>query len=190
MCLYEFIDYHDNYSSLDEIFYDYYLNHPYDSTNLTCYTHLQCNRGPVPTCLTWSEICDGQIDCLDGEYDEENCWQLGINQCNDGEYQCTNGQCIPKQFLMDGWANYDCLDGSDENSPLTHLMPKCRINQASFECEERTCRKMFVTNSCQPEREEQLVRLIYSMNDNSISEECSSALKYIFKIANPSNSFF
>ncbi|CAF2931593.1 unnamed protein product [Rotaria sp. Silwood2] len=190
MCQYEFIDYHDNYSSLYDIIDDYYRNHPYDSTNLTCYTHLQCNRGPAPTCLTWSEICDGQIDCLDGEFDEENCWQLEINQCNDDEYQCSCGQCIPKEFLRDDFQSPDCLDGTDDHSVLNSLMRKCSINQPSFECEERTCRKMFVTNSCQPEREEQLLRLIYSMNNNSISEQCSSALKCLFEIANPNKTLY
>ena len=41
-------------------------------------------------CLDWRDICDGQQDCLDG-YDEENCDKLEFNECEDGEYRCTNG---------------------------------------------------------------------------------------------------
>ncbi|CAF1642342.1 unnamed protein product, partial [Didymodactylos carnosus] len=39
---------------------------PHTVTNLTCYIHLQCDRGPPPMCLDWREVCDGRIDCLDG----------------------------------------------------------------------------------------------------------------------------
>ena len=73
----------------------------YNPTNFTCYTHLKCNRGPFPSCLDWTEICDGKIDCLDGGFDEEHCWQLEINECKDNEYRCKNGQCIPKSFYQD-----------------------------------------------------------------------------------------
>ncbi|CAF3557059.1 unnamed protein product [Rotaria sp. Silwood1] len=79
----------------------YYHKYEYNPTNFTCYTHLQCNRGSFPICLDWSEICDGQVDCLDDKFDEEYCWQLEINECNDNEYRCTNGQCIPQSFFRD-----------------------------------------------------------------------------------------
>ncbi|CAF2726603.1 unnamed protein product [Rotaria sp. Silwood2] len=95
MCQYEIID-------------DYYRAYEYRSTNFTCYTHLQCNRDSFPTCLDWTDICNGQIDCLDGEFDEEHCWQLEINQCNDNEYQCANGQCISQSFCQDDFNNPDC----------------------------------------------------------------------------------
>ncbi|CAF2974366.1 unnamed protein product [Rotaria sp. Silwood2] len=114
MCQYEITYHHGNYSSLDEIIHDYYRTYEYNPTNFTCYTHLKCNRGPFPACLDWSEICNGQVDCLDGEFDEEHCWQLEINECNDNEYRCTNGQCIPESFFRDDINTPDCLDGSDE----------------------------------------------------------------------------
>ncbi|CAF5173032.1 unnamed protein product, partial [Rotaria sp. Silwood1] len=91
MCQYEIIYYHSNHSSLYEMIRDYYLLYEYNPTNFTCYTHLQCNRGPFPVCLNWSEICDG-----------------------DNEYRCTNGQCIPQSFFRDDINTPDCLDGSDE----------------------------------------------------------------------------
>ncbi|CAF4934193.1 unnamed protein product, partial [Rotaria sp. Silwood2] len=75
--------YHQNQLSSYEIIDDYYRTYTYHLTNFTCYIHLQCNRGPSPTCLHWTGICNGQIDCLDGEFDEEHCWQLEIKQCDD-----------------------------------------------------------------------------------------------------------
>ena len=55
-----------NYSSLDEIIHDYYHYNEYEPTLFTCYIHLECNRGPSPSCLDWTEICDGKVDCIDG----------------------------------------------------------------------------------------------------------------------------
>ena len=52
-----------------------------------------------PSCLDWSEICDGKIDCIGGNVDEEYCWQLEIHQCNENEYQCSNGQCISNSIF-------------------------------------------------------------------------------------------
>jgi hypothetical protein len=85
---------------------------PYSST---CYQYLKCPRGMYfPSwCLDWREICDGKIDCWDGE-DERNCWLLELNMCRPGEYRFRNGQCIPEGFLLDNRLNPDCLDGSDE----------------------------------------------------------------------------
>ncbi|CAF4395012.1 unnamed protein product [Rotaria sp. Silwood2] len=112
--------YHQNQLSSYEIIDDYYRTYTYHLTNFTCYIHLQCNRGPSPTCLHWTGICNGQIDCLDGEFDEEHCWQLEINQCDDNEYQCANGQCIPQSFFQDDFNNPDCVDSSDEGFYIHH----------------------------------------------------------------------
>ncbi|CAF4736200.1 unnamed protein product, partial [Rotaria sp. Silwood2] len=92
---------------------------------------LKCNRGPFPACLDWSEICNGQVDCLDGEFDEEHCWQLEINECNDNQYQCINGQCIPQLFYRDDINTPDCLDGSDEAQMRFHQLEKCNTNTPS-----------------------------------------------------------
>jgi hypothetical protein len=50
-------------------------------TKLTCYVHMECNRGPAPICLDCREICDGQIDCIESGIDEMNCLELEINFC-------------------------------------------------------------------------------------------------------------
>ena len=67
--------------------------------NQTCYIDLQCNFGKISLCIGWINICDGIIQCIDG-IDEEYCWQLEINQCNENEYRCNNGQCLPLSFFM------------------------------------------------------------------------------------------
>jgi hypothetical protein len=103
MCQYAFEHHHPDYSSLYEIIHNFYHNYGYEPTNFTCYLHLQCDRGPSPACLDWSEICDGKIDCRDGGLDEEHCWQLEINECSDNEYRCANGQCISQSFHQDDY---------------------------------------------------------------------------------------
>jgi hypothetical protein len=80
---------------------------------LTCYIHLECNRGSKSVCLDWTEICDGYIDCLNDRIDEKYCWQLEINQCKEDEYRCLNGQCISKKFYLDTHFISECLDRSD-----------------------------------------------------------------------------
>jgi hypothetical protein len=95
--------------------------------SLTCYKHLQCDRvgdrGQTPgACLDWREVCDGKVDCIDDGHDEELCWQLEINNCDDNtEFRCHNGLCIPLAFLHDDEINADCLDRSDEQLIVTSL---------------------------------------------------------------------
>ena len=129
MCQYEMNYYYPTHSSLYEIIDDFYSTYLYTPTNFTCYMHLQCNRGHSPVCLDWTEICNGQIDCLDGGFDEEYCWQLEINECNDNEYRCANGQCIPKLFFHDDTHLLDCLDGSDEIQTSLYKELGCWIDE-------------------------------------------------------------
>jgi hypothetical protein len=68
--------------------------------SIWCYeTLFTCDYGML--CLDWRNICDGQQECLDG-YDEENCDILEFNECEDGEYRCTNGMCIDEEYWLDG----------------------------------------------------------------------------------------
>ena len=82
LCQYAFDFGRDNgvFSSMSDLIHGFYFNHVYEPETLTCYVHLQCNRGPSSSCLDWSEICDGRIDCLDGGEDEKHCWKLEANE--------------------------------------------------------------------------------------------------------------
>jgi hypothetical protein len=52
---------------------------------------------------------------LNDGVDERYCFELEINECNDDEYRCHNGICIPAKFVNDHPDNPDCSDGTDEN---------------------------------------------------------------------------
>lgn len=120
---------------------------------LSCYTHLECNhvghRGQtLGACLGWREVCDGQVDCIDGGQDEEFCWHLEINECDEKkEFRCQNGMCIPLPFLYDDEINPDCLDQSDEplNAKIEYVDPgpfytnlkNCWMDSV-FRCEDHT----------------------------------------------------
>jgi hypothetical protein len=64
----------------------------------TCYVHRQCNRGGPSICLDWREICNGRIDCIDGGADETECFQLEFSICDENEFRCHTGMCIPKEL--------------------------------------------------------------------------------------------
>ena len=77
--------------------------------NITCYDGISCNSGVL--CLDWREICDGIQNCM-YRHDEENCDILEMNMCDEDEYRCSNGLCIPDAYFLDG--ELDCLDWTDE----------------------------------------------------------------------------
>ncbi|CAF2697935.1 unnamed protein product [Rotaria sp. Silwood2] len=178
MCQYSFDFYQSDYSSLNEMIYDFYLNNKYEPITLTCYTHLQCNRGPAPSCLDWSEICDGKVDCLDGGHDEEHCWQLEMNDCAENEYRCINGQCIPDQFFRDNPAAFECLDGADEARKFDDKRAKCSLSEPTFMCEDVAC--VFniqfyaspLTSSCVKQRTDLLLQAMFLNKPTFISDEC------------------
>jgi hypothetical protein len=66
---------------------------------ILCYTTLNCSYGML--CLDWRDICDHHQNCMDG-LDEENCDKLEFNECEDDEYRCMNGMCIPEEYWLDG----------------------------------------------------------------------------------------
>jgi Low-density lipoprotein receptor domain class A len=59
-------------------------------------------------CIDKQWVCDGNMDCVDGE-DEANCH----NVTNLADFKC-GGQFIPTGWLCDG--EQDCEDGSDEKN--------------------------------------------------------------------------
>ena len=184
-CQYEIDHYHSNLSTLSEIITDYYHSYPYHPTSLTCYEHVICDRGPGVSCLDWSEICDGKIDCLSNGIDEKHCWLLEIHQCEENEYRCRNGQCIPQAFYRDDSHVFDCLDGSDEVRRNTRVYKFCDLAIPSLSCEDLTCVSTFLTPSCTQQRTDLLLNAIYSSNDRSVSEPCWSAFRCIVNAPNP-----
>ncbi|CAF1223276.1 unnamed protein product [Adineta steineri] len=100
--------------------------------DILCYTTLPCNSGLL--CLDWRDICDGAQQCMSG-YDEENCDKLEFNECEDDEYRCMNGMCIPDEYFLDG--EHDCMDLTDEIGIFNDAF--CTFQAVSSECDDRVC---------------------------------------------------
>ena len=68
------------------------------------------------SCIPSSLVCNGNKTdgCSDGD-DEAKCDLEGRLQCEESEFSCRDGSCVPRDFLCDG--TRDCLDGSDEARP-------------------------------------------------------------------------
>ena len=97
-----------------------------------CYTTLECDYGLL--CLDWRDICDGAQNCMSG-FDEDYCDKLEFNECEDDEYRCINGMCIPQEYFLDG--EFDCLDWSDETQ--YYFDATCTYEGASAQCDDRIC---------------------------------------------------
>jgi len=74
------------------------------------FDHWPCDDGL--RCYAKTEWCNGVRDCKDNS-DESDCIK---EKCPIGDWQCTNGDCIPDIFLCDGFN--DCDDHSDEKDKV------------------------------------------------------------------------
>ena len=188
VCQYSFADYNPYETSLNEIVSSIYQV-DYNPSTLTCYTHLQCNRGSTSACLDWSEICDGQVHCLDGGGDEEHCWQLELVECEENEYQCANGQCIPYTLFRDHPAVPDCLDRTDELHFLKDPHAHCRESEPTFGCEDVTCTHRFalesnmLTGSCVKKRHDLLLQAIFLHRPKDVRSDCWLAVMCMISIS-------
>ena len=162
-------------------------------TGGTCYRFLNgCRHDVWPLCLDWREICDGKIDCINGE-DEHECNQLEMTECNTNEYRCHyGGQCIPKTFEKDSRLSIDCLDGSDEIDIYYRLNPLMNEHCSSistFRCQERIPRyhqsfscgdgqyliasiMPVVTSFCTNNRDKELSRAMLTSLDHISNTTC------------------
>ena len=162
-------------------------------TGFTCYTLLKCNRGSAFICLDWREICDGRNDCLSDGADEAQCFDLEVNECEDDEYRCHNGLCIPKDISTNGYYGVQCLDQSDAlsvpNCPNFHLVfdsficeeYSCRPGQGRFSCGGGQCVDDF--DECQNGRH---LMLFKSMSvQGNLSYGCWIAMACLTRIIDP-----
>jgi len=108
LCQYEFLFLPSDKSTLNEVIINFYRIE-YNPTSLTCYEHLKCDRGSKSLCLDWTEICNNYIDCTNNQIDENDCWQVQMNECREDEYRCRNGQCVSKQFVFGYQPVSECL---------------------------------------------------------------------------------
>ncbi|CAF1065274.1 unnamed protein product [Adineta steineri] len=180
LCQYSLEIYQSDHLTLNEMIYEYYL-HEYQPTSLTCYIHLECDRGSILLCLDWSEICDGIVDCRNG-VDEESCWQLNINQCEDNEYRCRNERCIHKTFVNDGSNVFECLDQSDEEELSHPHFFTNRISEPKFLKEDmiyytrNTGKRIMMTSSYDLQRTDLIEKLMFTGKPQNVSDECWLAI--------------
>ncbi|CAF0845262.1 unnamed protein product [Adineta steineri] len=159
----------------------------------TCYILLECDRGGPSICLDWREICNGRIDCLNNGIDEIGCFNLEINECNDNEYRCHNGLCIPKIFLEIESVEAQCFDRSDEIIKINRLLRfyyrphlfesqeyVCRPDEGQFTCGDGQCVEDF--GQCKNNRHLVLTQS-FSIQGN-LSYSCWIAMVCLSKIMN------
>ncbi|CAF4616217.1 unnamed protein product, partial [Rotaria sp. Silwood2] len=86
-------------------------------------------------CLDWRDLCDGEWDCAAGE-DEMYCEHLDLNECNENQFRCRNGLCIPIEWFMD--SRLDCVDATDEQRKQSDDHDAC-YSMSSIDCSEVAC---------------------------------------------------
>ena len=74
---------------------------------------------------------------MDG-IDENHCEELEYNECEENEFRCQDGSCIPEEYWLDG--EYDCSDKSDEQgvSRDSSIGDSCPLISSEFDCDEAT----------------------------------------------------
>ena len=83
-------------------------------------------------CIDQSLVCNGNTTdgCSDSE-EEIRCADIirhqQMSSCDPGEFSCSDGSCVPAQFVCDGAS--DCDDGSDE--VRANCSRTCRVGQRS-----------------------------------------------------------
>ena len=72
---------------------------------------------------------------MDG-VDEDHCELLEFNECEDDEYRCANGMCVPEEYWLD--RQFDCMDWTDEIGGLHNTAKNCFYSPL-LTCDERLC---------------------------------------------------
>ena len=181
LCQYSFNDDDAHRVSLNEIIAHHYRQE-YDPVEMTCYPHLKCDRGSKWSCLDWSEICDGFVDCFNDGVDEQDCPMLERNECGPNEYRCENGQCISQTFAHDDPSQftYECLDRSDE---IHDVLRNADSRTPSFNNDDIMCPFRYhpfdprLTSSCERKRNVLLKKNAVVDTPPGMSERCWIAVK-------------
>jgi len=175
-CQYQLMFYDSQLSSLYENIERGFGGHDQNARPfiMTCYDHLECHRSNSYTCLDWTEICDGYIDCLNDGIDEKDCWQLEINQCNQNEYRCPSGECISILFYrLDRVKSFrDCFYHKVITGDERDGLSICSLRYHSFdECDEITCPYSPLTSSCSRYRQDYAFMMMHINDNNSLSSD-------------------
>jgi len=88
---------------------------------------VHCDSADI--CLPQPYVCDGWEDCPGAE-DEADCSTPAPGMCNEGEFECNDGQCVLNMFKCDAWD--DCLDGYEDEE-------NCEECNHGFHCAEGMC---------------------------------------------------
>ena len=180
----QYVSIHDilSYPSFDKSLEDYYENVDNEIFSLTCYTHLKCNRTASFLCLDWREICDGEIDCLDDGIDEDRCWELEINECEENEFRRRNGLCIPKSFINSMGPSW--IDWSDvPTSRVLNMIGVCYSSSwPSFSCEDSSIVNYEQLHFRDTKQNDLSMQLKYSIKDPSISDNCLLAFQCLLEV--------
>ena len=162
---------------------------PHTITNLTCYIHLVCDRGGLPMCLDWHEICNGQVDCFNSGVDETHCFELEINECDENEYLCHNGLCIAHEFWQTGDHNLFCSNefqlflGDGNSGCFRESSSECEDElyppgPRKFPCGDGQCVRTF--EACENGRHYLLTEAMSAQGN--LSHDCWVALVCLTKI--------
>ncbi|CAF1279338.1 unnamed protein product [Adineta steineri] len=180
MCQYEL-----PYDKLDSVplhEFNLYLGgfHNRDSTNLTCYIYIPCDRGPFPSCLDWTEVCDGKFDCLNGNFDEEYCSQSEITEYKDNEFRVDAEQSVLQSLYSQDYSSTENLfDSVSDYTEWSRKYDGCIGSEPSLKCEDHICKNIPLTSSCSTQRQKRLLEAIFSIKNQNVSDHCWSAFKCI-----------
>ncbi|XP_039257088.2 uncharacterized protein LOC120333784 isoform X2 [Styela clava] len=102
--------------------------------------------GKSRLCLPRWAVMDGNVNCKTNEVDDDSDEMTPLNACNESEFNCTNGRCIPREWVFD--KNDDCKNGEDEIGPFRHC-----DNAEEFRCDNGQCVKRYRVNDGHPDCE-------------------------------------
>ncbi len=158
-------------------------------TNGVCYVHMNCTRNNYSWCLDWREICDAKVDCWPEPIDEQHCYELERNECDDGQYRCRNGQCIPQEYVSDNPYYPDCTDTTDERLLTIErvLQASCSYGDPSIRCSDTSCQHWMNSQcpgqhctgggSCRQSHSQRFNRFLFARTNNfHLSDKCWSIM--------------